>query len=124
MEIEFPAHQYMIRTLWTNYPDGFSMPILAMVVIKAGATTRTNVEGQTIKHDNHTKIHDILSSQEYSEVIKSSGYPCARYNSYYSGWYKDGVERNLTAVLSNQLQSTKEHSSNLREVDQTSKQLD
>ncbi|WP_097356688.1 transposase [Candidatus Enterovibrio escicola] len=23
MEIEFPARQYVIRTLWINYPDGF-----------------------------------------------------------------------------------------------------
>ncbi len=23
MEIEFPARQYVIKTLWANYPDGF-----------------------------------------------------------------------------------------------------
>ncbi|PCS22355.1 hypothetical protein BTN49_2084 [Candidatus Enterovibrio escicola] len=31
MEIEFPARQYVIETLWANYPDDF-YAILAMVI--------------------------------------------------------------------------------------------
>ncbi|PCS24028.1 conjugal transfer protein TraG N-terminal domain-containing protein [Candidatus Enterovibrio escicola] len=92
--------------------------------VKAGASARAGVEEKMITQDDYTKVRDMLSSQEYSEAIRAEGAAVRDATATAEVGTQDGSEHGLSAVLSNQLQSTKDHSAAVREVEQASKQLD
>ncbi|EJG1004452.1 TPA: conjugal transfer protein TraG [Vibrio vulnificus] len=92
--------------------------------VKAGAAARAGVEERMITQDDYTKVREMLSSQEYSEAIRAEGAAVRDATASIQVGTQDGSEHGLSAVLSNQYQSTKEHSEAVREVEQASKQLD
>ncbi|MBQ4839990.1 conjugal transfer protein TraG N-terminal domain-containing protein, partial [Pseudoalteromonas luteoviolacea] len=92
--------------------------------VKAGAAARAGVEERQITQDDYTKVMEMMSSQQYSEALRAEGAAVRDSTATFQIGTQDGSEHGISAALSHQLQSSKDHAEAVKEVDQASKQLD